>query len=497
MRLLALILLLGGSMVGAHAGEPTRRPRPNVVIIIADDMAREDCGAYGNPRVRTPNIDWLAREGMRFDRAFITTSSCSPSRSSILTGRYPHATGAEELHWPLPADQITFVERLKAAGYWTAAAGKWHLGPAVKNRFDLVREANPSGFSSIGRNGATKRMTAGGSGAAQAGCDQWVPVLKQRPRDRPFFLWLASLDPHRDYEPHSIPEPHTPADAVIPPYLPDTPEVRADLALYYDEIGRLDHHVGEVLAELDRQGVAGETLVLFLSDNGRPFPRCKTTLYDSGIATPFLVRWPGHVPAGSRCGGLVSTVDIAPTVLKLAGVEPLPTFQGKDFGPMLTDPTARVRELVFAERNWHDYAAHGRAVRSERFKYIRNDDASLPLTPPADAVRSPTYRAMQRMNRAGTLPTAQRACFLSPRPREELYDVNADPNELVNLAGDPKFAGDLARMRAALRGWEQETNDPPAGTLTPDEFDRETGAALPNVVRPRRPRKPAAKGAKP
>ncbi len=201
-----------------------------------------------------------------------------------------------------------------------------------------------------------------------------MPVLRDRPRDKPFFLWLASLDPHRDYEPGTIPEPHRPEDVVVPPYLPDVPEVRNDLALYYDEISRLDHYVGEVLAELDRQGVAGETLVLFLSDNGRPFPRCKTTLYDSGIRTPFLVRWPGHVRPGSRCGSLVSTIDIAPTVLKLAGIEPGPSFQGKDFSPLFQDPTAKVRDLIFAERNWHDYAAHGRAARSERFKYIRNDD---------------------------------------------------------------------------------------------------------------------------
>ena len=126
-----------------HAEGPDR---PNVVLIIADDMAWDDCGAYGNPKVRTPHIDRLAREGMRFDRAFVTASSCSPSRSSILTGRYPHNTGAEELHWPLPPEQVTFVEKLKASGYWTAAAGKWHLGDAVKGRFDLVREANAAGF---------------------------------------------------------------------------------------------------------------------------------------------------------------------------------------------------------------------------------------------------------------------------------------------------------------------------------------------------------------
>ena len=158
------------------------------------------------------------------------------------------------------------------------------------------------------------------------------------------------------------------------PYLPDVPEVRKDLALYYDEISRLDHYVGEVLAELDRQGIDRDTLVLFLSDNGCPFPRCKTTLYDSGIRTPFIVRWPGHVRPGSRCGRLVSTIDIAPTVLRLAGIEPGPSFQGKDLSPLFKDPTAKVRDFIFAERNWHDYAAHGRAVRSERFKYIRNDD---------------------------------------------------------------------------------------------------------------------------
>ena len=136
--------LLGVLFASATAAEGPKRP--NVVLIIADDMAWDDCGAYGNPKVRTPNIDRLAREGMRFDRAFVTASSCSPSRSSIITGRYPHNTDAEELHWPLPPEQVTFVEKLKASGYWTAAAGKWHLGNAVKDRFDVVREADPSGF---------------------------------------------------------------------------------------------------------------------------------------------------------------------------------------------------------------------------------------------------------------------------------------------------------------------------------------------------------------
>ena len=468
-----------------ESGQAEESKRPNVVLIIADDLGGDDCGAFGNPKVGTPNLDRLAREGMRFDRAFVTASSCSPSRSSLITGRYPHNTGAEELHWPLPPEQFTFVEKLKASGYWTAAAGKWHLGDAAKGRFDLVREANPAGFQLGAGKSAKGRMTAEGAAAAQAGCDQWVSVLRDRPRDRPFFLWLASLDPHRDYEAGTIPQPHRPEDTVVPPYLPDVPEVRGDLARYYDEISRLDRYVGDVLAELDRQEVAGETLVLFLSDNGRPFPRCKTTLYDSGIRTPLIARWPGRIGPGGRCASLVSTIDLAPTILTLAGVEAGPTFQGKDLAPLFKDPTARVREYVFGERNWHDYASHGRAARSERFKYIRNDDAAKTLSPPADAVRSPTFEAMRSLRDKGKLTPAQSSCFASPRPVEELYDVDADPHELHNLAGDPEHAGVLAALRRALSDWAKETGDIVPETMSPDEFDRETGDPLPNRSRPR------------
>ena len=271
----------------------------------------------------------------------------------------------------------------------------------------------------------------------------------------------------------------------VPPYLPDVPEVREDLALYSDEISRLDHHVGEVLAELDRQGIADHTLVLFLSDNGRPFPRCKTTLYDSGIGTPFIVRWPGHVQGGTRCGRLVSTIDIAPTMLGLAGIEPGPSVQGKDISPLFADPTVKVHDLIFAERNWHDYASHGRAVRSERFKYIKNDDSTRALTPPADAVRSLTFQTMRRLRDAGKLTEAQGACFVRPRPVEELYDVDTDPHELVNLAGDRKHAETITRMRRALTEWTRETGDMTPEKLLADEFDRETGNPLRDRVRPR------------
>ena len=464
--------------------------RPNIVLFIADDMAWDDCGAYGHPTIKTPNIDALAARGMRFDRAFLTCSSCSPSRSSLITSRYPHNTGAGELHLPLPAEQVTFVEALKDAGYHTAAAGKWHLGEAVKDRFDQVVEANPRGFQlgTVEENEpADDRLGFDAEGAAQAGCDAWVPVLRDRPKDRPFFLWLAALDPHRDYREGTIPEPHEPVDAVVPPYLPDTPEVRDDLAMYYDEIARLDHYVGEVLGELERQGVADETLVVFLSDNGRPFPRCKTTVFDSGIRTPLIARWPGRIAPGSTCGSLVSSVDLAPTLLAVAGLPAPTTFQGSDASILFEDPSATVRPFAYAEHNWHDYAARGRAVRSDRYAYIHNDDAQMPLTPPADAVRSPTFVAMRRLRDLGALPPEQSGCFLMPRPAEELYDSEVDPHQLVNLAEDPRYAEVLGTMRAALDSWESETRDAPPAILSPDEFDRETGEPLPNRQRPRLP----------
>lgn len=429
--------------------------RPNFLVIIADDMACEDCGAYGHPHIKTPNIDQLAREGMRFDRAFLTCSSCSPSRASILTGRYPHATGAAELHQPVPAEQVLLTTPLRERGYFAAAAGKWHVGPNVKSQFDVVREG-------------------GGDGAYE----YWLPVLRERPKDKPFFIWLATTDPHRPYGPNRISEPHTPADVVVPPYFPDTPQVRQDLAAYYDEIGRLDVWVGRVREELVAQGVWDQTVVFFLSDNGRPFPRCKTTVLDSGVRTPLIVRWPSKIPPASVCPRLVSSVDLAPTILELAGITPGPTFQGMSFVRLFGNPTAQTRDYVFSEHNWHDYQAYERSVRDERYLLIRNWLPQLPRTPPADAVRSPTFEVMKRLRDEGKLTPAQNEPFVTPRPEIELYDCERDPHNLKNLADLPEYAEIKAKLLRALEAWRQETSDYVPEPLTPDKFDRETGKPL-------------------
>lgn len=463
------------------------RKLPNLVLVIADDMAWDDSSPYGHDSIMTPNLQRLADGGIRFDNAFVTISSCSPSRASIVTGRYPHQTDAEELHWPLPGDQVTFVELLKEKGYWTAAAGKWHLGDEVRDRFDEIREVDTSGFQlPSGEAAKAGKFVETLEGEAQSGCADWVPLLEDRPKERPFFLWLAALDPHRPYHSGIIPDPSRPEEIRLPPYHPDTPAVRADYQVYYDEITRLDKYVGLVMDELESQEVAENTLILFISDNGRPFPRDKTTLYDSGIRTPWIVRWPKVVKPGSTCARIVSTVDIAKTFLKLGGIDnPGQTFEGVDFSPLLTNPEKPIREYVFAEKNWHDFEDHVRAVRNERYKYIRNYYDDLPQTPSADALRSPTYVELLRLREKEELTGPQQACFIAPRPKEELYDTKFDPHEMTNLAGDERYAPLLRAMRAALADWEKKTDDTAPELRTADEFDRVTGLPTDARVRPR------------
>lgn len=438
--------------------------RPNFLIFVADDMGWNDCGAYGHPSIRTPNIDALAKAGLRFDRAYLTCSSCSPSRCSMLTGRYPHATGAGELHLPLPETQVLVTTPLRKAGYWTAAVGKWHLGQAAKSQVDRVQGSSPKEMGNA-----------------------WVHAIKERPTDKPFFLWAAHSDPHRGYSAGAVDPPHTPDSVVVPPFLPDTKEVRADLALYYDEVSRFDQHIGQTLAELERQGISDNTVVIVLSDNGRPFPYCKTMVHVPGVRTPFILRWPAQVDAGSVSESVISTLDLAPTVLDLAGVEVSSTFQGRSLKPILSDPQAEVRTYAFAEHNWHDYRAFERGVHTQRYCYVRNWLPQTPGTPPADAVTSPTFKAMVQLRSEGALvKSIEEQTFTIPRLEEFLYDVEADPYCVKNLTSGSEHAQVLAEMRVALKTWQQETGDsfPGEAGLSPDGFDRETGKRMMRAAHP-------------
>ena len=344
---LLMALMLPGFSLAQQAA-----PRPNFIIFIGDDIGWDDLGAYGHPHIRTPNIDGLAREGIQFNNAFLTTSQCSPTRASVLTGRYPHNTGAKNLHDPLPREQITIAEILQEAGYYTASVGKWHLGDPTRSEFDVVEEKP----------------------AIKHGLD----VIKNRPKDRPFFLWFASWDAHWPYQEGILSEPHQPEDVVVPPFIPKTPGVVKDFTMYYNEIARFDIHIGQMVAALKRQGILDNTVIIIMSDNGRPFPRSKSFLYDSGIKMPFIIRYPQRIADHSVSNALISALDIAPTVIDLAGAKTPGTFQGKSLIPLFSDPDHTHHQKIYAEHNWHAFQAHERAVRTKKYLYIRNAFPSLP-----------------------------------------------------------------------------------------------------------------------
>jgi len=440
------------SPVSAEGAEPSR---PNFVLIIGDDISVDDLGCYGHPHIRTPNIDKLAAAGMRFTNVYLTTSQCSPTRCSVITGRYPHNTGAPELHTGLPEGQIMFPAILKQAGYHTVAAGKWHLGTYARSAFEKIVDSHPGGE------------------------ERWMQCLQERPKDRPFFMWFASHDAHRGWQPDRDAEPHTPADAVIPPYSIDTPGVRADMAQYYDEVQRLDRYVGFVVEELRQQGVLDGTCIMFMADNGRPFPRCKTRLYDSGIKTPFVVHWPnGFQKPGSICSSLVSVIDIAPTILNLAGLKPPRNFQGLSMAALLADSGTSIRQYVFAEHNWHAQIAHERMVRHGDYVYIRNAHPQLPQICGLDAqCPQKELRALAAQNK---LTPAQMDPMLEPRPVEELFDVREDPHQIHNRSSHPEHRGTLEHLRKVMDQWQRCTGDtvPHLDKATPDRYDRRTGRPI-------------------
>lgn len=433
--------------------------RPNVVFIIGDDIGWNDIGCYGNSAVRTPNIDALAAEGIRFGNVFLTASSCSPSRCSIIAGRYPHNTGAAELHTPLPADQIPFPLLLKESGYYCAQGGKWHMGEAPRRAFDELRD---------------------GWGKDDPGAEgEWVPLLQTRPKEKPFFMWFASTDAHRGWDDGIFLERHDPSRIQVPAYLADTPATRRDLARYYDEIARLDHYVGLVEKELERQGVAENTIIIFMADNGRPFPRCKTRVYDSGMKTPFIVKWPAGIKHPAKvCSSLLSVIDLAPTLLEWCGVPAGESFQGSSFAPLLEHPEKPFRRFVFSEHNWHDHEALERMVRSKAFLYVVNERPLLPNCGPADSNRSDSQKDLNALAAAGKLTPEQNDSFLAPRPREELFDLAKDPEQFHNVAGNPEYAGALREMRQAMQRWRTETADTTPDHLTPDWYTRFTGLPL-------------------
>ena len=451
-----VVLTVSLGVIGFVSSEGKDGELPNVILFIADDVSWDDFGCYGNPDVQTPHIDALARDGVRFSNAYLTASSCSPSRNSILLGRYPHNTGAAELHAAPPSNDVTsFPKVLKDAGYYTVASGKYHQGDYCLEAFDVISRDY-------------EEITNSGEG-------MWLQNMRERPRERPFFMWFAALDAHRDWGENSYSGTHDPAELKVPYYLADGEATRMDLAQYYDEVHRFDAHIGKVVEELKTQGVYENTLLIIMADNGRPFPHSKTRVNDRGMKTPFIVHWPKGIQQPAVCDSLVSVIDMAPTLLELAGLQIDACFQGKSFSSLLQNPAQTFRNYVFAEHNWHDYEAWERMVRDESFMYIRNARPELSAIGPADSVSSPSHQELMKLRDQGQLSAMQNDIFLTPRPSVEMYDLRSDPEQLHNLAGHPDMESPLQRLRGILDVWMDSTGDTVPALLTHDWYERKPG----------------------
>ncbi len=458
--------------------------KPNFLLLIADDSTPGDYGCYGNKIAKTPNIDSLAKNGMMFTRAFVTASSCSPSRTSISTGVYPSQLGlARNLHVELDASSnlTTLQAELSKGGYYTGIAGKTHIGSYALSQFEVKKPFN-------GKDPISEKT---------GGAHDFLPMLQERPKDRPFFFWFASTDPHRPFTAPDYAQQYNTADMQIPQFWMDTPETREDLRQHYGEIARFDKYIGDIVAELKKQGVFENTLIIYLADNARPFPRYKTTNYDTGTNVPFIVVWQGRVLEGSVSKELISSIDIAPTFMELAGLRTPAQFEGKSFAKIFKDPNAEIRKYVFSERNWHGYKGYERAVRDKKYSYIRNYLPNLQTIPPGDITDSDTFKAiLDAKNKGVLIPTANHS-FLQPRSKEEFYDLEKDPLETTNLADDANFSALKQKYSDVLDDWMKSTNQSfDESVLLEDWYDRNTFEANENrkkrILVPMKDYKPSA-----
>ncbi|MFM9963927.1 MAG: sulfatase-like hydrolase/transferase [Planctomycetaceae bacterium] len=425
--------------VSRFAKPVEKQKQPNVLWISAEDIS-PSLGCYGDSYAITPRLDQLASEGMRFTRCFTHAGVCAISRSGLITGMYPVSIGSQHMRSQieLPSNVKAFPEYLRAAGYWTTNRSKTDYNfPPPKKAWD---ENSPNARDWRGR-------AAG----------------------QPFFSVINLVTTHESQIRGKFGETlHDPAKAVLPPYIPDTPVTRRDWARYADLLTTLDQQVAAILDQLEADGLAEETIVFFWGDHGQGLPRGKRWLYDSGTRTPLIIRWPGKLPAGSVSEDLVCFLDFAPTMLRLAGVDVPSHLQGRVLPPIEkgitavgTRPSAVGREYVFGHRDRMDETYDLiRSARDTRFRYLRNYAPGRSYSQNITYMNQmPTMREMRRLHAEGTLTGALALFFRETKPVEELFDTEADPHEVVNLADRPEHAERLAQMRAALEHWQVDVGD--------------------------------------
>ena len=429
--------------------------KPNLLLITVDDMNRDSIGAYGCPiKDITPNIDRLASEGIRFDRGFVNVAICMPCRAVMMTGRYPQTSGALGFDRINP-DVPTLPEALKEAGYYNSLIGKEpHVVPSRHKAFDRI----------------DKQRRLGGGRSADAYAEAVGSAIKEaKEAQKPFFIMANAADPHRPFAGakgdafKKIPYPRDidPKEVPVPGFLPDLPDIRTELATYFQSVARADVVVGAVLDELKKSGEADNTLVLFLSDHGMPLPYAKTNCYLASNITPFIVRWPKHIKAGSTdAEHFVSTIDIAPTFLDAAGLSNLDGADGQSFAPLFEGKKQEGRDRVFT---FHQKPHSGkrlpmRAVNDGDYLYIWNGWSDGETQFRNESMSGLTFKAMAN---AEDPEARARADFFLHRTREELYDLRKDPNCLNNLLDEPggKYSGRTSAMTKSLWHWMKGVDD--------------------------------------
>lgn len=428
-RLVRLACLAAAALLAGPAGvaAPAERP-PDILLIVADDQTWRDLGCYGNPDVRTPNLDRLAAEGMRFTGAFTATAMCTPARHQLYTGLFPVRSGGYANHSRVTAGIRSLVHLLRDRGYRVGLAGKVHVGPPDSFPFEMVRD---------------------------------VPQFIGRDPTQPYCLVVASKHPHMPWS--DPPRGYDPALIAVPPGLVDNAETRLALARYYTDVTKLDAEVGELLGQLESVGRPANTLVLFTSEHGASFPFGKWTCYEMGLRTALLVRWPGRVAPAAVTPALVQTVDVLPTLIEAAGGRGPAELDGRSFLPLLRGEAVAHRDRTFGVHTNAGIVAGRpypiRSIRTPTHRYVLN------LMPEAEFTN-----ALTRMSRDGVwnswvrdaardLAVAARVERYRRRPAEELYDLIADPDELENLAGDRRQRPLMDALRGELEAWMRQQGD--------------------------------------
>ncbi|MFB3891782.1 MAG: sulfatase [Phycisphaerae bacterium] len=419
----------GPAAQSAPAIPPASKPnRPNIVLIIGDDHTYTDAGCYGNKDVKTPNIDRLAAQGMRFTNAHTASAMCVPTRSMLYTGLYPVKTGAYPNHSLAYGNVKCIAQYLKELGYRVVLAGKVHVGPKEVFAFDYIK-ATESKVEEV--------LTGRG----------------------PFCLIYASIHPHIPwrrglYEPDKL---------TVPPYMVDTPETRQALADYYYEVTQLDKEVGMCLDLLDKHKLADDTLTIYTSEQGAQFPHGKWTCYDVGLRTQFIARWPGRIKAGTTSDAMICYADFVPTAVEVAGGRPIPNLDGISLLPILTGRSDKGHDAVFGVQTTRGIIRGSecypiRSIRTTTHKYIWNlkPDAAFQNVVTAEP---PDYWKSW-LEEARIDPKAKQLVDgYQHRPEEELYDLRADPWEMKNIASDPANAIPKAALRKQLEAFMKDQGD--------------------------------------